>query len=74
MLGLGAQLGLEHDRALRLSKVVGAGAEAMVTENISARLEYRYTDYGKQDFKLNGATYERGFQENTVKVGLGVHF
>ena len=46
----------------------------MVTENISARLEYRYTDYGKQDFKLNGATYERGFQENTVKVGLGVHF
>ena len=64
----------DKDTQMGWGWTVGAGAEAMVTENISARLEYRYTDYGKQDFKLNGATYERGFQENTVKVGLGVHF
>ncbi|WP_174800755.1 outer membrane protein [Martelella limonii] len=69
----GKQTGAE-DTQMGWGWTVGAGAEAMLTQNISARVEYRYTDYGKQDFKLNGATYERGFEENTVKVGLGVHF
>ncbi|QQM29132.1 porin family protein [Martelella lutilitoris] len=64
----------DKDTQMGWGWTVGTGVEAMVTENISARVEYRYTDYGKRDFKLNGNTYERGFQENTVKVGLGVHF
>ncbi len=64
----------DKDTQMGWGWTVGAGVEAMVTENISARVEYRYTDYGDQDFKLNGSKYKRSFEENTVKVGLGVHF
>ncbi|WP_337266521.1 outer membrane protein [Oryzifoliimicrobium ureilyticus] len=53
---------------------VGAGAEAMVTNNITARIEYRYTDYQNKDYDVGGATFSRGYDEHSVKVGLGVKF
>ncbi|WP_176083226.1 outer membrane protein [Martelella sp. HB161492] len=53
---------------------VGAGAEAMITDNLSARLEYRYTDYGDQKYNLASGNYKQGFEENTVKAGLAFHF
>ncbi len=28
----------------------GAGVEGMLTDNLTARIEYRYTDYGSDDF------------------------
>lgn len=71
---LSAKEGTQKDKQMAWGYTVGAGAEAMVTNNISARLEYRYTDYGKEDFNLNSGRYKRGFEENTVKVGLGFHF
>ncbi|AJY48258.1 outer membrane protein [Martelella endophytica] len=71
---LQAKQGGDKDKQMAWGYTLGAGVEAMVTDNISARVEYRYTDYGDQDFNLNSGRYKRGFQENTVKVGLGVHF
>ncbi len=53
---------------------VGAGVETMVTDNITARVEYRYTDYQKKDFNIDGTTYSRGFDDNSVKVGIGMKF
>ncbi|TPW29731.1 porin family protein [Martelella alba] len=53
---------------------VGAGAEAMITDNLSARLEYRYTDYGDQTYNLSSGSYKKGFEENTIKAGLAFHF
>ena len=53
---------------------VGAGVETMVTDNITARVEYRYTDYQKKDFDIGGATYSRGFDDHSVKVGIGMKF
>lgn len=53
---------------------VGAGVETMVTNNITARVEYRYTDYQKKDFNVGGTTYSRGFDDNSVKVGIGMKF
>jgi outer membrane immunogenic protein len=32
---------------------IGAGFETMLTDSITARLEYRYTDYSREDFDLN---------------------
>ena len=53
---------------------VGAGAETMLTNNISARLEYRYTDYGKKGFDLDSGHTSTGYDENSVKVGIGYKF
>jgi outer membrane immunogenic protein len=57
-----------------LGYTVGAGAEAMVTNNITARIEYRYTDYQKNDFNVGGANISRGYDEHSVKVGIGMKF
>ncbi|WFU10059.1 porin family protein [Rhizobium sp. CB3090] len=53
---------------------VGAGAETFLTNNITARLEYRYTDYGKKNFNLDSGSFSRGYDEQSVKVGIGVKF
>jgi outer membrane immunogenic protein len=62
------------DTDAALGYTVGAGAEAMVTNNITARIEYRYTDYQKNDFNVGGANISRGYDEHSVKVGIGMKF
>ncbi|WP_137132905.1 outer membrane protein [Rhizobium sp. FY34] len=53
---------------------VGAGVETFVTNNITARVEYRYTDYQDKNYNLGGTTVSRGFDDHSVKVGVGVKF
>lgn len=53
---------------------VGAGVEAMVTENITTRVEYRYTDFGSDTYNLDSGSFSRGFDDHSVKVGIGVKF
>ncbi|ANK85152.1 MULTISPECIES: outer membrane protein [unclassified Rhizobium] len=53
---------------------VGAGVEAFVTNNITTRLEYRYTDYQSKDYDLDSGSFSRGYDENSVKLGIGVKF
>lgn len=64
----------DSDERLAAGYTVGAGVEAMVTDNITARVEYRYSDYQKRDFDLDGATVTKGFDDHSVKVGMGVKF
>ena len=45
-----------------------------MTNNITARAEYRYTDYQDKDFSLNSGLANRDYNEHSVKVGLGVKF
>ncbi|ANH03724.1 MULTISPECIES: outer membrane protein [Shinella] len=52
----------------------GAGAEAFVTNNVTARIEYRYSDYQKKSFNLGGDKVKSGFEDHSVRVGLGVKF
>lgn len=53
---------------------VGAGVEALVTDNITARLEYRYSDYQKKNYALDTGSVKRGFDDHSIKAGLGVKF
>ena len=53
---------------------VGAGVEALVTQNITARVEYRYTDFAADDYDLDSGSVSRGFDDHSVKVGIGVKF
>lgn len=62
------------DEKLAAGYTVGAGVETFVTDNITARVEYRYSDYQKRDFNLGGSTISRGFDDHSVKVGMGVKF
>ncbi|MCO5730738.1 outer membrane protein [Rhizobium sp. SSA_523] len=62
------------DSKTALGYTVGAGVETMVTDNISARVEYRYTDFQDKDYNLGGTTVSRGFDDQSVKVGIGVKF
>ncbi|GEO84568.1 MULTISPECIES: outer membrane protein [Alphaproteobacteria] len=64
----------DKDEKAAVGYTVGAGVEALVTDNIMARVEYRYTDYASRDFKIDGANVSRGFDDHSVKVGIGMKF
>jgi len=66
--------GTSSDKKTALGYTVGAGVEAMVTNNITARVEYRYTDYQKKSFDLDSGRISRGFDDHSVKVGIGMKF
>jgi len=53
---------------------VGAGVETLVTDNITARVEYRYTDFGSETYRLDSGSFSRGYDDHSVKVGIGVKF
>ncbi|MDQ0454117.1 outer membrane protein [Rhizobium paknamense] len=62
------------DSKTPLGYTVGAGVEAQVTNNITARVEYRYTDYQNKDYDIGGSKVSRGFDDHSVRVGMGVKF
>ena len=53
---------------------VGAGLEYAFTQNITARVEYRYTDFGDSDFDLAGNDVNADLTTNTVRVGVAYKF
>lgn len=55
---------------------IGVGAEAMVTDNVSIKAEYRYSDYGTQtyDYFLGALPVDTGFTTHTGTVGVNFHF
>ncbi len=48
----------------------GVGTDVMVTEQVFGRVEYRYTDFGSEDF----GTTEVDDKDHRVLFGLGVKF
>ena len=50
--------------------VVGAGVEFKLADQISANVEYRYSDYGTQTFKGDSV----GLTDNALRVGVNYHF
>ncbi len=62
------------DKNTLLGWTAGAGAEAMVTDNITTRVEYRYSDYNSKNFNVGGGSVSSGYDEHSVRVGMGVKF
>lgn len=52
---------------------IGAGGEMMLTNSVTARLEYRYTDLGSSGFANVGGG-NVGFTSNQLMLGVGVKF
>lgn len=53
---------------------VGGGVEAMVAENVTARAEYRYNDYGKDKIRTGAGSVKSELTENRVTAGLAYKF
>jgi outer membrane immunogenic protein len=51
---------------------VGGGVEHAFTDNWIARAEYRYSDYGSDDFGLGAGDFD--LSEHTVRAGLSYKF
>ena len=54
----------------------GAGLEYMIADNISANIEYRYSDYGTQTFLAGGlgSGLNSHFTDSSVRLGVDYHF
>ena len=52
----------------------GAGVEGQVLDNVTARIEYRFTDYFDEDFNLGGANVNSDFDTHTIRGGIGLKF
>lgn len=62
------------DDKAALGYTVGAGVEGFVTDKITARVEYRYSDYQAKSFNLGGTKQKVDFDDHSIKVGVGMKF
>lgn len=62
------------DDATHIGWTVGAGVEFAATEDLSVDLLYRYSDYSKEAYVLDGSTNELGLTSHQVSVGLNWQF
>jgi outer membrane immunogenic protein len=53
---------------------LGGGIEAMVTPNVSARLEYLYVDLAKENYQSVLGPVGIGYNSNILRVGLNYRF
>jgi len=53
---------------------LGAGAEALVTGNVTARVEYRYADYENKTYTLDSGSGAVDFKAHSVRAGVGLKF
>ncbi|WP_457606169.1 outer membrane protein [Nitratifractor sp.] len=53
---------------------IGAGIEMVLTENLHARLQYRYTDYGSDHFSDQRYTGKVDYNAHMVTLGLSYRF
>lgn len=52
----------------------GAGVDALLTENIFARAEYRYTDFGSTDFRTSAGNTNVDATDHRINLGIGFKF
>ena len=53
---------------------LGAGAEALLRDNVTARVEYRYADYEDKTYTLGGTSGDVDLQTHSVRAGVGMKF
>lgn len=65
-----------HDTQMYLGWTVGAGIEAALTDNFTARIEYLYSEYGPEKYAGNviGIDFEEEIDLEIQTVRLGVNY
>lgn len=62
------------DDTIAVGWTVGGGVEAAITDNVTARVEYRYSDYGTDTFSVAGSRMKSDLTDNRVMLGVGYKF
>lgn len=63
-----------NDTNTMLGWTAGVGTDIKLTEQVFARGEYRYTDYGNKTFDLPSGSQRINSRDNKLLLGLGVKF
>ncbi|HET7413584.1 MAG TPA: outer membrane protein [Pararhizobium sp.] len=66
--------GATSDSNTHIGWTAGAGAEAAINDSVTARIEYRYSDYGSKTYDLSTGPVSSGFDEQSVRAGIGIKF
>jgi len=68
--------GIGTDDATHVGWTAGAGVEVAVADNVSLDLQYRYTDYGSQDYDLpdTAGPVSLGLTSHAVTAGVNFRF
>lgn len=70
-----ASLAPGSDTNMMVGYTVGAGADVKLTDDVFARAEYRYTDYGSKNFDLPGVGNPKIDSSNhRIMMGVGIKF
>ncbi len=67
-------LGGASDTQTAVGATVGAGVEGQITDTITSRIEYRYSNFGDQTFDLGNTSISSGFDEHSVRAGVALKF
>ncbi|WP_163271489.1 outer membrane protein [Chelativorans alearense] len=62
------------DTKVMLGWTAGAGADVKLTKRTFAKLEYRYTDFGKEKFDIGGIPVTNTTRQHKMLVGFGISF
>ena len=57
-----------------LGWTAGVGADVKVTEKVFGRVEYRYTDFGSDDFPPGAAPPKSIDKDHRIQFGVGMKF
>ncbi|MFC3694762.1 outer membrane protein [Chenggangzhangella methanolivorans] len=68
------KVGPSSDSKTAVGYTVGGGVETMIADNVTARAEYRYNDYGTDKFKAGGGSMKSNLTENRVTAGVAYKF
>ncbi len=62
------------DSATHVGWTIGAGVEAALRDNVTSRVEYRYTDFNRRDYDLGNVTISSGYDEHSIRAGVALKF
>lgn len=62
------------DRNTMLGWTAGVGTDVKITDQVFGRVEYRYSDYGNEDFTTGGGTREIDAKDHRIQFGIGMKF
>ncbi len=62
------------DKNTMLGWTAGVGTDLKVTDNVFARVEYRYTDYGSKSFTTGSGTRDVDATDHRIQFGIGMKF
>jgi outer membrane immunogenic protein len=62
------------DEQAMVGWTAGGGVDMKLTEQVFGRVEYRYTDFGSQDFNTGSGLQSVESNENRVTFGIGMKF